>query len=213
MQKVILMGLLALVCTPLVPYSYGQANNKVVIGAGYLDPKGAKGSMLVGFIFQRGVDEAVDVGIGVDLFHKKYSEESEVAQENLQGLTTKTYTTSVDYSRTIIPVTLNLDVKIRITSNLGYLIHGGISYQFLISKEKNYELNSTQTRNFGGLGWQGSGGIYYKVGARSRLLLNAFYNSCEVSREVKESQLGLPVSERVDLSGLGFKIGVALDLR
>ncbi len=183
------------------------------IHAGYMNPKDAKAGMLIGGMFGTKVDEAVDVGIGFDVFHKSYADVSQVAQSDETGLTSKTYVTEVDYSRTIIPVHIVINVKIRAGRYFGYLIRGGLGYQFLISKEQNYELETTDTRRYGGLGWQGAAGLYYNVGDRSTLTADVFYNNAQVSRSVDKSTRGLPTQERVSLSGLGIRLGVILDMR
>ncbi len=193
--------------------AFAQNKSIFTINAGYQNPKDAKSGMLVGVEMGTAIDEAVDIGVGVDIFHKAYSEETQVAKDEQEGLTTNTTSKLVDYARTIVPVNLDVNVKIPFSRYMGYFISGTLSYQFLISQEKNYELNLSKTRKFGGLGWRGAGGVYYRVGRRSTLLADIFYNNCEVSRSVSKSDKGLPVTERVDLSGLGFRLGVALDMR
>jgi len=183
------------------------------INAGYLNPKDTQGGMFAGATIGTAIDEAVDIGVGFDLFHKTYNEESKVAQDDQSGLSTNTYETEVEYTRTILPLMLILNVKIPAGRYFGYYIRGGLGYEFLISKEKNFELNTTQTRKYGSLGWQASGGFYYNVGSRSTVLVSVLYNSCEVSRDIEKSTKGLPVTERVDLSGLGFRLSVLLDIR
>jgi hypothetical protein len=189
-----------------------QGGTVLGINAGYINPKDAKDGMLFGLTFGRAIDESVDIGLGIDVFHKTYTEESKVAQDNQQGLTTNTYYTSVEYSRTILPLNLMVDVKIPVGRYIGYYIRGGLSYELLFSKEKNYEINRSENRRYGGLGWQAAGGLYYVVGSRSTFLASVTYNSCEVSRSIEESTQGLPISERIDLSGLGFRVGVLLDI-
>lgn len=183
------------------------------ITAGYINPKDAKAGLLIGAGLGTAIDESVDIGFGIDLYHQTYSQDSWVAKETQPGLTTNQEITLVEYSRTIVPLRLGVDVRLPATRYFGYLIRGDLSYQFLISKEKNFEEEINRTRNFKGLGWQGSGGFYYIVGSRSTFTLTGFYNSCEVSRSVEKSEKGLPVIERVDLSGLGFRLGVVIDIR
>lgn len=184
----------------------------IAINAGYFNPKDAKSGLLVGGILGKSIDEAVDIGIGFDVFHKSYSDITSVATSDDTGLTTEIEEREVDYSRTIIPLHLLINVKIPAGRYFGYLIRGGIGYHFLISKEKNYEFDTNQTRNFGGLGWQGGGGIFYHIGTRSTFTANIFYSSSEVSRDIEKSTRGLPITERVNLSGLGLKLGVIIYL-
>ncbi len=192
--------------------AFAQGGNVFNINAGYVNPADIKGGMFFGFVLGTAIDEAVDLGIGVDVFHKTYSENSQVAQEEKEGLTSNTYATEVDYSRTMVPLKLMVNVKIPTSMYYGYFIRGSLNYEFLFSKEKNYELDKSQTHKFGGLGWQAAAGFYYNVGSRSTLIADLFYNSCEVSRSIENSNIGLPVTERVDLSGLGFRLGVNLNL-
>jgi hypothetical protein len=193
--------------------AFSQGGNIISVEAGYLNPKDTKSGLLAGIMLGRAIDEAVNIGIGVDFFQKNYTEESQVAQNSQKGLSSTTYNTEVEYTRTIIPLNVVMDVKIPASRYFGYFIRGGLNYEFLISKEKNYKLDTEQSENFSGLGWLGSGGFYYHVGSRSTLIVSATYNSCEVRRDIEESNEGLPVTERVDLSGLGFKLGVSIDMK
>lgn len=183
------------------------------ISAGYLHTKDTKGGMFAGASIGTAIDEAVDIGIGFDLFHKTYSDETQVAKEDQVGMTSETYVTEVEYTRTILPLMVILNIKIPVSRYFGYFIRGGLGYEFLFSKERNFKENITQTRKFGNIGWQGAGGFYYQVGRRSTLLFNVMYNSCEVRRDIEKSNKGLPVSQRVDISGLGFRLGVLIDVR
>ncbi len=212
-MKIWQIGLAGLTIILLSSFSSFAQSGIIDIHAGYMNPKDAKSGMLIGGVFGTKVDEAVDVGVGFDVFHKSYADASQVAQSDETGLTSKTYVTEVDYSRTIIPVHIMINVKIRAGRYFGYLIRGGLGYQFLISKEQNYELQTTDTRRFGGLGWQGAAGLFYDVGDRSTLTADIFYNNAQVSRSVDKSTRGLPSQERVSLSGLGIRLGVIIDMR
>ncbi len=183
------------------------------IHAGYMNPKDTKSGLVIGGNWGTSIDESVAIGVGFDVFHTSYTEETAVASETINGMTTKTYMTEMEYARTILPLMAEIDVKIPMGRYMGYLIRGGLGYSFLWSKEKNYEKNTNETRNYNGFTWQAAAGLYYDIGSRSTFTADLFYNNCEVSRDVKKSTEGLPVSERVDLSGLGIRVGVLLNLR
>lgn len=205
--------LLALFCTTVV---FARSNGIFTINAGHMNPKDAKSGMIVGAMLSSAIDEAVDIGLAVDVFHKDYSEEAEVATLEQVGLTSQTFVTLVDYTRTILPINVVLNVKLPMTRSFGYFIRGSLGYSFLFSKEKSYdevEGAISQTRKFGGLGWRGSGGLYLKAGRRSTLFAEALYSSNEVKRDFDKSDKGLPITERVDLSGFGFRLGVALEMK
>ena len=201
------------ICLLLSSTAFSQSRGIFTINAGQMNPKDTKSGMIVGAVMSRAVDDAVDIGLGIDVFHNAYSDESKVAEETATGLKTSQTATLVDYTRTVIPINVVLNVKIPMGRYFGYFIRGSMGYSFLISKEKNYELETSETRKYGGLGWRGGGGMYYQVGRRSTLFGEAFFNSNEVSRDVGDKDIGLPVTEHVDLSGLGFRLGVSLVLR
>jgi hypothetical protein len=200
---------------------YRQSSRGLVgIHAGYLNPKDAKSGMLVGGTWGTSIDESVDIGIGFDIFHKSYREETEVATDTRDDFESNTFATELEYARTILPVMLEINVRVPLGRYMGYMFRGNLGYTWLHSKEKFYGSSEKQykdaaneTRNFGGFGWQLGAGIYYAIGSRSTLAGDVFYNSCEVSRDVKGTTAGLPLSERVDLSGMGVRLGVLLDLR
>jgi hypothetical protein len=194
-----------------------QPRSALAIMAGYMNPKDTEGGMMLGASYGLSVDEAVNLGMGIDLFHKTYDQKAEVASIDEPGLTSQIDTLQIEYSRTIIPLMLVVDIKMpakRLFPErqlyFGYFVHAGLGYEFLISKEKNYdpEINTEQSRSFGGLGWRVGGGVFYDVGSRSTLSAAVIYNNSEVSRGIKESNKGLPISERVNLSGLGFRVGL-----
>jgi hypothetical protein len=184
------------------------------IHAGYMNPKDTKSTFMVGGMWGTAIDEAVDVGIGFDIIHKSYTERTKVADASGPAdINYGTYYDELTYSRTILPLMLEIDMKIPTSRYLGYLIRGGLGYSWLWSKEKNYNEKTDETRNFSGFGWLASAGVYYHIGSRSTFTVDLFYLNNTVSRDAKETKQGLPVSERVDLSGLGARVGVLLDLR
>ncbi|HPG40816.1 MAG TPA: hypothetical protein PLP19_16395 [bacterium] len=127
---------------------FAQRGNAFNVSAGYVNPTDLKGGMFFGFMFGMVVDDAVNVGLGVDVFHKSYSETSEVASEETEGMSKTTYETSVDYTRTMLPINLLVNVKIPTSPYYGYFIRGGLGYDLLFSKEENYELNKEQSNCF-----------------------------------------------------------------
>ncbi len=193
--------------------AFAYTGNVLSLHAGYYNPKDTKGGMEFGVKLGKAVDEAVDIGLGLDVFHKSYSETSVVAQEYQNGLPINKTTTAIEYSRTLLPLSLSVDVKLPAGRYFGYFISGGLNYSFLFSNEKNYELETEENRNFHGLGWQAAAGLYYFVGSRSTVVANIFYNGSKVSRGTDEKVAGLPVTERVNMSGLGVRLGIKMDIR
>jgi len=201
------------ICLLLSSTAFSQSRGIFTINAGQMNPKDTKSGMIVGAVMSRAVDDAVDIGLGFDVFHKAYSDQSKIGEEVNGEVKASQTATLVDYTRTIIPINVVLNVKIPMGRYFGYFIRGSMGYSFLISKEKNYEQQTSETRKYGGLGWRAGGGAYYQVGRRSTLFGEVFFNSNEVSRDIGDKDVGLPVTEHVDLSGLGLRLGVSLALR
>ena len=191
------------------------AQGNLDIRAGFLAPQDTKNGMMFGVSLGNSFDEAVKIGIGADFYHKSYSKMTQVAIEEGKLTEISTERKLVDYSRTIIPI--NLDIRVKIPAaqvyNFGYFVKGGLSYQLLWSQETNYETDTKDMRRFGGLGWQAGAGVYYQIGSRSTAYAGLLYNSCEVSRDITKGEKSLPVAQYVNLSGFGFQIGIELDMQ
>lgn len=185
------------------------------VHAGYMNPKNVEAGMLFGGSIYKEIDNAVSVGIGADIFQKVYTETSEVANTQTQNDKFRTYATEVEYKRIALPIFLGMKIKLPLTYNqdFGYFARANLSYQFLWSKEKNYIANKSENRKFGGLGWQAGLGLYYRIGSRSHFTAEAIYNSCTVSRNVSNPTSDLPLSEQVDLSGGGIRLGVEIEMK
>lgn len=194
---------------------YAQGRSQLGIHAGYLYPKDIDSSIMYGVMVNSAFDEAVDVGFGFDFFQKVYSERTPVVPEAGQPQQQSVERIKVDYSRTAVPLYVSIKVKIPTVRSriFGYFIRANLSYQFLISNEKNYERNVSETRKYKGMGWQAGAGLFYRIGSRSTLIAEGLLNNCVVSRDVGTQTALLPMTERVNLSGIGVRAGVELDLR
>ena len=176
-RKSIRIGGIVAIALFVASAAFGQrARGMVGIHAGYLNPKDAKSGMLVGGTWGTSVDESVDIGIGFDVFHKAYSDKTEVATDTRDDIESNTFATQLEYSRTVLPIMMEINVKVPLGRYMGYMIRGNLGYSFLWSKEKFYGTSEkeykdavNETRNFGGFGWQlGAGSLL-----RRRLPLDA----------------------------------------
>ena len=226
MQKLYFMVAILFLCHTSLLYAQSyyeqqsfEKKSMVDVHAGYLDPRDTDMGMLFGAALISTFDNAIDIGFGFDLFQKNYAEETEVSTGMSGDTQTTIVATKIDYKRTVIPLYASLKIKIpglisrrNNKTIFGYFGRASLSYQFLISDEQNYEANKSEKRNYQGWGWQGGGGIFYNVGARSTLIAEAIYNNCTVHRNVTTQTDLLPQTERVDLSGVGFTLGLELDI-
>ena len=69
------------------------------VHAGYLDPNDVQPGMIFGAAFISTFDDAVDIGFGLDIFQKSYSEEVEVSTQQVGETQSTTIATRLDYKR------------------------------------------------------------------------------------------------------------------
>ena len=210
MRKLLIF--LVVICLVLLlteaPQAFAQAQSSTTLKAGYFKPKGIDKS---GFIFGGNyawvVDEAVDIGIAVDYFRKSFTEQTSFQVEGEQVVQTDSI-----YSTNILPIYGIINVKFPAGTYLDYFISGGLGYEFLFRKEINYLENGDEnkkTKSYGGFKWLVSAGIMYRVGSRSSFLAEVFYDGAKVSRDRKVANKP-PQRYEVDLSGIGFRVGVRM---
>jgi outer membrane protein W len=195
----------------LVLSSGAQAQGMLKIKLGMYNPKDAKNGFIVGLVSGKQFDERVDAGIAVDLFMRQYTQDTAVDTLDSQG--GNTYVTvqrSIDYSVFCLPITGQITIKILPDAVVVPYVGAGLGYEILFSREANYVTGQKDSRLYGGFGWQINAGAEYQLGSSSALLGEILYNGCTVSRNKGKNDLGYPVHEELNFSGLGFRIGVRL---
>jgi hypothetical protein len=193
--------------------AYGQNLRYFEFQGGTLNPKGTRAA---GLILSAGygicVDERVDLGLGISMFHKGFTEKTEVASSTtLPGSEVKTVIMPLEYSTTLLPVGANATVHIPFQPPLGIHVGGSLVYEFLFDKYTNHETKQTEKSRFSGFGWMARAGFDLAIGSRSSLSAEAFYNGCKVKGNKKEIE-GIPTWDEVDVSGLGFRAGLRVEL-
>jgi outer membrane protein W len=158
------------------------------------------------------VDESVDILIGVSYFHKGYTKKTTVNQQSTESdidFTTKQV--EMEFSTNLFPVSVNATVHLPMSHPFGVYFGAGLSWQFLFNKENNYVDDVSETRKFNGGGWVARAGAEMKLGTRSSMMGEVHYNACKVKGN-KEKKQGLPTWDEVDVTGLGFKVGLRMEL-
>lgn len=185
---------------------YGVTNLKI----GYFNPKDANSGLILGASIGSAVDESVDVGLGVDFFVGGNKNEIETGSENIGGITEKESYLDSQSSITLLPITGLITVKIPASYSMFYTVGGGAGYGLLWTKEKEFDVNgdktSSKSRFYQGFRWMVTGGILYKLGTRSSIIFEAFYDSSKLSREQGN------LSYKVNPSGFGIRTGVRIGI-
>jgi opacity protein-like surface antigen len=178
---------------------------------GTYNPKDTKAGLILGVRTGRDFDQRVLVGFSADLFWKKFTRESAVNSDTtIGGVHYTTLQRSVDYTTLILPLMITIDVQIPVqNSPIKPYFGGGIGYQLLFNKESNYITGESDNRFYSGFGYQFEVGAEYQMSPSTGLTMEAFYNGCKAKRGSGTS-LGLPTWEEVDISGMGFRLGIVL---
>ena len=179
---------------------------------GSFNPKDTPAGIIWDVKYGIAVDEAVDIHLGVAWFHKSYEEVSTVAVgETESGVETTTKEAALEYTTNLLPITASATIHLPMNSPLGIYFGAGLSWQFLFNKENNYDDEISETRTYNGGGWNARVGAEYELGSKSSLIAEMFYNNCKVKGN-KDKKEGLPVWDEVDVTGLGFKIGLRVEI-
>ncbi len=209
MKKLTILCLIAIMGFFVTSSVQAQALSATTLKAGYFNPKGAKAGFIFGGNYSWIVDEAVDIGIGVDYFRKTHTEETTIAEQvSDDGIVENEIRTDAEFTTNILPVYGVVNIKFPAGRYLDYFASGGLGYSMLFSKETVYGDNST-SRFYSGFKWIVGGGIMYRVGSRSSFIAEAFYDGTKVSRDKKNDE-DSPTRYEVDLSGIGFRVGVRM---
>ena len=180
--------------------AYGQGARILELRGGYFDPEGTPSGLIFGGSYGISFDDRVSFSLGVDYFHRGYTEQMEIAEEVVDDVVVSTKMETVDQSTTLLPISATGVIRFPFNPPLLFYLGGGVAYEFLFTKNINFH----------GFGWQACAGIEYNLGLRSSFILEAFYNSCHVKGN-KEKREGHPVWDEVDVTGLGFRGGLRLE--
>ncbi|MFZ5516973.1 MAG: hypothetical protein ACOY90_10070 [Candidatus Zhuqueibacterota bacterium] len=211
--SIVLLVVLIIACVG-AEMAYSQALTTTILKAGYFNPKGSKDGFIFGAGYSWIVDESVDIGIAIDYFRKNYTEETQIAQSVSEGGTVENQIrTNAEFTTNILPIYGVLNVKFPAGTYLDYFVSGGLGYEMLFSKEQTFGENAfSSSRYYSGFKWLLAAGIMYQVGSRSSFLAEVYYDGTKVSRD-KKDEVGAPIRYEVDLSGIGFRVGVRMGFR
>ncbi|MCJ7813591.1 hypothetical protein MUP95_09790 [bacterium] len=189
---------------------HAQGMKILELQGGYLNPKGTEAGFICGGCYGFSFDERIDMSLGLSYFHKGYTKKSEIASEVVNGIVVNTVEKTLEYSTTLLPISVNLNIHFPSYSLLNWFFGGSASYQLLFNTENNYEEQIKEKRTYRAFGWMIRGGTEFRIGTLSSFFLEALYNICKTKRN-EEKVEGLPIWEEVDVSGLGFRAGVRLE--
>ncbi len=176
---------------------------------GALNPKAVESGVNFRLGSSWQLDERVEFGASLGLFRKSTTDEETVHYKDpVTGAEFDSVFTNFESSVTMIPVMANLMLKIPIEdAPIIPFLTGSIGYNFLWHSFDNYESKEGETNFYSGFGYTIGAGVIYPFGTNSALFGQVMYNGGSPSRS-EDSAIGLPTRTEIDMSGIGFMIGL-----
>jgi hypothetical protein len=185
-------------------------NSSTQLHLGFYDPSEGIGTGFYGG-FRGGpwVDPHVQLGLGVDWFHKSedVTESGGGDIDGPGGVVIVPERTVSEYSVNMFPIYGFL--KIAGDPSMSVIPYAGIGggYNVLFLTASDFETGEEFDGTFGGWGWQLFGGAQVPLSGRSRIGGEVFYASTEVGRDVED--ITGEYRETIDVDGLGFRFGLS----
>lgn len=190
----------------------GQADNHV-IKVGFYMPSGAKSGMILGYQMGKTVDERVSFGFGADLYFRNYIKEVEIDTSGIDLGTVYTKRVDIDFSSYMLPIQANIIINMPVdVSGMSPYLGGGLGYAMLLNREVNYINDDTDLRFFSSFVWNISGGLEYELGRNSAARFELFYNRALMKGSRDKTEAGFPVYDELNMSGLGIRLGLVMEL-
>lgn len=176
---------------------------------GLLNPKGAKTGFLGGIELGRAVDQNVGIGIELDVYKKTYDKEEKISEGIENGLPVTTIRTTLEQNTWMFPLLFNFQYVGPISGGVDFKVTAGLGYEFLYTSYKNYEQDKEKSYFFHGFAWHIDAGASYQLSRASDLFGEVVYHGGKPSRS-EDNADGFPTRTEVDMSGLGFRIGLRI---
>jgi len=193
---------------------YNSSNQRqIIFKPGYSGFRDINSGWTWNLSLARWLDNRVCTKLETDILIKNIRNQSVVADSNYGG---GLYENTIELNRqsyyVAIPLCAAMDIDLgrwqRLSAN--YFVGMGGGYQLLFYSLKDYHDESVSTRrNYGGWIWFFRGGVRYQVSRSTSFVTEVSYRHSVVSKS-SEFQSTLPVSDNVNLSGLGIRFGIAV---
>jgi hypothetical protein len=151
------------------------------------------------------IDKHLQIGLGVDWYHRTDSDRAIVSDTVQAGQAVKVTRVLSQASTDLIP----LEAFLQLSLGRGVVPYAGIAgeYQFLLLNATDNVTGAGYNATFGGLGWQAWGGLGVDFG-RSRLFGEVFVNAGNVERDVHDPS-GTTYRETINADGGGARFGLS----
>lgn len=181
---------------------------------GKLDPEDTGSGSIYGISVGQRIDSHLWYGAEVDYFNSTYRVETVVADSVVGGIRFRELQRELEFDTRILKLLgqISYTRRFRDTRNYKspfmYRASGALGWEMIWNHEENFAQGISRQRFFHGLGWQLSTGLGLQVSERGIIFADLYYNNSTASRNQDRDEEGLPVWEQIDISGIGFKVGI-----
>jgi hypothetical protein len=184
------------------------------ISLGLYSPPEIESGLTIGYGYYRYIDDMVSAGVGIDAFWTNYMKVSSVETEET-GLGQEIITQQVEIDMTSYLLPLMGTVRVILPFELGAFspyTNVSLGWNILFNNEKNYVTGEQTFRFFNGFGWGLGTGVSLGLGEKSSIGIETYYRSAKMKANVDETELGLPIYDELDMTGLGLQIGLFMNI-
>lgn len=174
---------------------------------GLLAPSDAKTGFYGGIQLSRAIDQNLGIGIQFDVYRKSFNKEEKIDSTTAPPLPTTTIQRTFEQNTWLFPIFFNFQFLGEITREINFKVTAGLGYEFLWANYNDFEKNQEKDYFFHGFAWHVDLGASYPLSRASDLFGEVTYHSSKPSKEEKEIN-GFPTRTEVNMSGLGFRIGL-----
>jgi len=184
------------------------------ISLGLYSPPEIESGLTIGYGYYRYIDDMVSAGVGMDAFWTNYMKVSSVeTEETGVGQAIITQQVEIDMASYLLP--LMGTVRVILPFELGAFspyTNVSLGWNILFNNETNYVTGEQTFRFFNGFGWGLGVGASLGLGEKSSFGIETYYRSAKMKANVDETELGLPIYDELDMTGLGLQIGLFMNI-
>jgi len=199
-----------------------SADNLMNVRFGFLAPEGAKTGIFGGLSYGSSFDEVVSMDMGFDYFYKGFKEKRKLYEWDTEaGNTEETFKQTSDIKTMYLPIMLALNIHIPLDHSVKPFFKAGLGWGFLWEdvyvaaipeEEPNAHDEIDDTKFYNGFNWTLGAGAKYKLGSKSHVYGEFFYNGGRMKRDIKKSEYGITWDE-INMSGVGMRLGIEFRIR
>ncbi len=176
---------------------------------GTMRPEDTDQGNLLGFSTGRRLDDRLYWGFEFNHFKSSFQKETTVAEFDSGGINFRDKQLELDFTTRIVSMFLQISYELRLAPQSPVYLRasGGGGLELIWNNENNFLNNVERTRFFNAFGWQVTGGVGIRISKSGIIFFDGLYNSAVATKKL-EPQNGLPTFREIDISGVGFRVGV-----